>query len=257
MIKAIVGGVLLMALCFSLPAQVVPAGAGKGPEEFDLAESLVLLSLNDHKGTFLVDTEYLDLALAGVMLVELQERGLIEIEQNCVRTGLSDTAGDPILDEILVKIRTRRRIHSIHYWIERSARLAGKKRLAQLDGLVDRGILEKRQVRSFLGSPKFRYRALDPQREQWLKEQVRATVAVGSQEESDRFLASLVYSCSLHRTVFPDGKEIRSMRRPWRAIVRGNRLYSAIDRVIRERKSWDDMVQYSHLTNLYGTSPIP
>ncbi len=259
---------VLFLLLFILPISVMGSAAVNGGEEPGLAESIVLLSLDEGKGLLRASKRAkLDLALAGVFLVELAERGIIDIrilsaqdkkqenegeslpfemqaferhlkpqeKMQVVFIGIKAT-GDPILDEMAEQIQNGLKTYSFSYWLGKTARLAGAKRIALLDEMEARGIVGKASSRAGKRSSRSRYRALDPQMLDLLRQRVRdAITAPTPVPVRDKFLASLVYACNLPRALNAKRHEIKQIRRSWRFLVHGNLIFSAINQWIHDK----------------------
>ena len=81
--------------------------------KLSLAEELLLLALNEEKGTVLTAASMaLPYGLAGALLVELIEAGLVRIEGKELVAALRGSARDEMLDGILGTIRSSKRTRS-------------------------------------------------------------------------------------------------------------------------------------------------
>lgn len=113
-----------------------------------IAEDLLLLLTDDDTGKAVVDTTRLDLALGGAVLVELIDRGHLDLtgEGRKQRVVVADATptGDPVLDEALARVVDRQRTSTPQDWVPRLARNV---RGALWERLVERGILRAEEGR--------------------------------------------------------------------------------------------------------------
>lgn len=113
-----------------------------------IAEDLLLLLTDDDTGKPVVDTTRLDLALGGAVLVELIDRGRLDLtgEGRKQRVVVADATptGDPVLDEALGRVVDRQRTSTPQDWVPRLARNV---RGALWERLAERGILRAEEGR--------------------------------------------------------------------------------------------------------------
>ena len=106
-----------------------------------LHQELLLLVLNDRKGTF--QGSFFLYGMAGAMLSELllQERiAAVEDKTQTISIISSESTGDPILDELLTKISSSNRVKGMRDWVYEAAKLPNlQHRVARQ--LVEKGIL--------------------------------------------------------------------------------------------------------------------
>ncbi|NJD10094.1 MAG: GPP34 family phosphoprotein [Gemmatimonadetes bacterium] len=145
--------------------------------ELHLHEQLLLLALHDDKGT--IQGANFALGAAGAILVELLLGGHIAIDavkkKKFVTPGEAALPGDPILDEVLQRIRTAKRNEQVNTWI---SRIAATKRLPQrtAERLRFRGILGRREGRVLLFFTRELFPTNDPAPERELVQRIREAV---------------------------------------------------------------------------------
>jgi hypothetical protein len=146
-------------------------------DDLCLHEQLLLLALHDDKGT--LQTANFEYAAGGAVLAELLLAGCIVLEQakkkRLVKIADGVSPGDPILDEVLQRIRTSKRAEQPAACVRR---IAGIKRLRHriADRLRLRGILGKREGRVLLIFSRDLYPTVDPEPERELVARIRAAV---------------------------------------------------------------------------------
>jgi hypothetical protein len=146
-------------------------------DDLYLHEQLLLLALHDDKGT--MQGASFEVGAAGAVLAELLLGCHIGVEQvkkkRMVKVRDASLPGDPLLDEVLQRIRTAKRSEQVTTWV---ARIAGTKRMRHriAERLRMRGILGKREGRVLLVFSRDLYPTTDPAPERELVERIRRAV---------------------------------------------------------------------------------
>jgi Golgi phosphoprotein 3 len=207
-------------------------------KKLSLAEELLLLALNDEKGTVLMAGSMgLPYGLAGALLVELVEAGFLRIEGKTLVAARAGSARDEILDEVLGVIRSAKRTRDTKYWVGKIGRSAGKIRRKLADRLVDKRILQKEEHRLLLIFPTKRYPQTDPMPEYGIRERVRQALrGMTPPDERTAALISLVHACELTGMLFDKG-ERREAKRRAKEIGASQPVGSAVARVIEAAKA--------------------
>lgn len=137
-----------------------------------LHQELMLLSLRDKEGTS-IGCSYL-VAIGGACLAELSLQKRIEIgsdKKRLVTVIRTDSTGDAILDELLNKIHSSKRIRSAQEWVLSITQMPKlKHRIAQQ--LCDRKILQQEEVKVLWLFRTNRYPEADSQYERALKQRM-------------------------------------------------------------------------------------
>lgn len=206
-----------------------------------LTEELMLLALDDEKGTIVPHAgTSLDFGLAGAVLIELKRAGLIRIENHKVipADGLSASdqiSGEPLLDTCWQQIRKAHISHTVRYWI---SRLGGKMhplRAELIDGLVRKGILEKKAGRVLWLFKSSRYPMVNSAYENRLRARIRAIVLENHQPDMKEYvLLALIKACSLLPELFPDAKEQQTAIGQMDSLLASNQYAEAIDEAVQE-----------------------
>lgn len=177
--------------------------------ELTLPEQVLLLCLNDTTGR--PEEVWLRFGLTGAVIAELMllgRVGLEDDEQLVVRDATPP--GDPLLDQALGEIAKRPR--KLREWISRgvipNSPLKSHPVLTETlaDGLVQRGILSRKDDRFVWVIPYPTFPAQDPKPEQGLREQVRgAILGDGPVEDRLAVLIALLHGAeALDRVLTPE-----------------------------------------------------
>lgn len=181
----------------------------------NLAEELLLLALQDEKGTVLASAaDSLPYGLAGALLMELALRSRIQFDQKNLAAVDLTTIGDDLLDEALEIIGQSKRNRNPQYWVTSlSTRIKNLQGRLQ-DRLVQKGILKHEEHRVLGIFRTQRYPAEDTAVEQSIKDRLRSTVFAGAPLEPHfAALISLVSACGLIDEIFSREERKRARQR--------------------------------------------
>ena len=206
--------------------------------KLNLAEELLLLALNDEKGTVLMSASTaLPYGLAGALLVELVEASLARIEGKELVAAPRGSARDDLLDEILETIRSSKRTRSLDHWVAKIGRSGGKIREKLLGRLVDKRILRPEEHRLLWVFPTKRYPQIDPRPEYGIRERVRSGIrGTASPDARTAALISLVHASDLTGEIFDKG-ERREARRRAKEITKSQPVGSAVAHAVEAIKA--------------------
>ena len=203
----------------------------------NLAEELLLLALNDEKGTVLMAASMgLPYGLAGALLIELVEAGLLRIEGKELIAAAGGSARDELLDGILGTIRSSKRTRDLKHWVGRLGRSGGKIKKDLLARLVQKGVLREEERRLLWIFPSPRYPEIDPRPEYGVRGRVRSGIlGVVPPEDRTAALISLVHACDLIGVLFDKG-ERRDAKRRAKEITASQPIGSAVARTVEAVK---------------------
>ncbi len=185
--------------------------------KLSLAEELLLLALNEEKGTVLMAASMgLPYGLAGALLVELVEAGLLRFADKDIVPVPCGSARDALLDGILEMIRSSERPRNVKHWVGKIGRSVGKLKIRDkiLARLVDKRILEREEHRLLLIFPTTRYPQADPRPEHAIREHVRSALRGHTAPDArTAALISLVHACDLTGSLFEKGERREAKKR--------------------------------------------
>jgi golgi phosphoprotein 3 len=179
-----------------------------------LYEEILLLAVHDEKGSF--HSSMHSHALAGALVTELVLLDRLRVvERSRRRSFLEATSpkatGDPLLDEVLERVRSAKRRAQVKTWV---GRVAGIRRLRHraAERLVERGLLARDEGRILGIIPRVRYPAADPRPEEALVAAMQdALMDDGPPDPHTAVLLSLTASSGILRHLF--GRKLLRERR--------------------------------------------
>jgi len=184
--------------------------------ELTLSEQLLLLALQDEKGTVISRASMaLDFGLTGALLMELALRDRIAVRDGKLGIMVSDPTGDPLLDEVLNNIVGRDgKPRPLRYWLPRLARKIKRLRHRVADRLVASGILRCEHRRILGIFPSVRYPTVNPLPELETRERLKSAILMDAEPGKDTIvLAGLLKACNLVQEVFDKRTKKQALRR--------------------------------------------
>src|SRR5690625_1843216 len=181
-----------------------------------IAEDLLLLSLNDEKGSIFTSASMaLPYGLAGSLLVELTMMNRITMQKKKIIANDETDVEDEILNEAFLIIKQSKKTRDAKYWVNHLNRKMNKLQERIFERLVNQHVVMKEQ-RHFLWIFKYhQYPLTDVRKKDLLKKQIREAVFSYTENKSDReiILGSLVYACDLIKHVFPKDEQKEAKKR--------------------------------------------
>lgn len=172
-----------------------------------LPESLLLLALNDERGTLRDDSHHalvcLNYALAGAVIGELTLAGYLGIEQDALVVLNPPPTGDALLDDALQQIEREHEPHPLRDWVERLRHSLHDIRHRLGDQLAADGVVQREQHRLFGVVPITHYPVVDP----WVKTTLASSLSLAALKQGEldtraRLLLTLAYLAEVLTDLF-------------------------------------------------------
>lgn len=199
------------------------------------AEELILLSLDDRKGTFLpMSLMSFESALAGSILMELALSNKIDTDLEHLILIDDTPTGDPIYDEILQMIKEYPDDKNALYWVKEIRNSYSNLREILTQRLVEKGFLQEKK-RKILGlfSQK-RYPTINDSEEVTIRQRIRQIVLSDEiPEPKDIVIISLIKSCGLTDQIF-SSKEIKQASERIYQISKMDLIGQSVSKAINE-----------------------
>ena len=199
-----------------------------------LAEDLLLLALDDDKGTVSWQrSTTLQFGLGGALLMDLALRERIDSVDKKIIVGDPSPTGDEVLDAALETIHAADKPHDARRWVTALGGRTGlREQLAHR--LVARGILREEE-HSFLWvfhDPRFPTSDAGPESD--VRGRIRDVALAGAEPDTRTLsLLSLVHACNLLDGLF-SREERTQARRRIKELVEGDQFGEAVGRAIAD-----------------------
>jgi len=205
-------------------------------ETLTLADELALLAYDD-EGSAKLGTPALDYGLAGGLLIELALAERVDIVDD--RLGVTDATplGRPVLDHALAQVAAAEKRRKPKDWV---STLSKDLRGQVLDGLAERGVLERVDDKIMWVFPRTRYPAphgVQPPAETATRQRLVAAVAAeGPVDARTAALCALVRAVKYEKEVFADLPRDRVKDR-LKEISEGDWAASAVKKAVEEMEA--------------------
>ena len=175
------------------------------------AEELLLLALDDEKGT-IIDKTSIKYGLVGALLMDLALANKIDTDLENLMTVDTSPTGDDILDDVLAQIAQSDKTRTTAYWLVRLSEGSSTIKERVLDRLIQKGILRREEQKILWVFARRRYPVMDDKEEKEVKTRIREVVLSDSIPDSrDVVLISLIKGCYLVDEIFSH-EEIDAIR---------------------------------------------
>ncbi|MFC2118045.1 GPP34 family phosphoprotein [Bacteroidota bacterium] len=200
-----------------------------------LHEEIMLLALNDKKGTIHSSLNY-QMITAGAIMAELLLNGRIELEKsgkkNYIRLKSMKATGDPVMDDCLEKVKKAKRRAQVSTWITRFSGVKRMKtRIAQ--ELCKKGILASDEDKVLLIFKRKIYPEVNHLPEKQLIDRLRNAIFTDEDilDPKTVLLVSIASKTNLLKVIF-DRKELKLRKKRIEKIVSGDVIGKATKEAI-------------------------
>lgn len=192
--------------------------------DLNLADKMLLLALDDEKGTFVSGPFALTYGLAGAILLELSLKECIKIVNKKVVVNNANRMDDPLLERYLELLRNSKKERSLKYWVEKFGNKERTIKKEILNKLILKGILVKREQKFLWVFNNDKFPTVNAKPEHMLRKRLYELIEFNKKPTLDELmLISLIDTCDLNKIVY--GKD------------RAKRCKDTIKRVIADAKS--------------------
>ena len=200
----------------------------------NLVDKLVLLALDDEKGTFISDSMVFGYCIAGAVLFELSIKDRIQIVDNKVKITNKEKLNDESLDYCLETISDSKKERKVNYWIEAIGNKESLLRRKALNKLISLEILEEKENKILWVFTNNKYPTKNELPEKAIRERLNDIIINESKAEMDEIMIiSLVNSCGLNKEVY--GKEIaKKKEKEIKSIIKDYQFADTTAKLIRE-----------------------
>jgi hypothetical protein len=179
-----------------------------------LAEELLLLALDDERGSILPDARIaIDYGLTGALLMDLALHGCVALEKEHVTVTDVPASLPPLLREA-AEVLHEKPGKKLRYWIQYLGHRVPHLRQRLIDGLIARGSLEKRESRILWLFHVEHYPEHDGRAEHDIRQRIDAVLLHGNNPDArTHMLVGLTASCRLIDALYPRDQRKRAKKR--------------------------------------------
>lgn len=164
---------------------------------------MLLLALDDEKGTFVSGPFALTYGFAGAILLELSLKERIKIVDKKVVVNNLKRIDDSFLDSYLELIRSSKKERSLKYWVQKFGNKERSIKKEILDKLILKGILAKREQKILWVFNNDKFPTVNSKPENILRKRLYEIIEFNKMPTLDELmLISLIDTCDLNRIVY-------------------------------------------------------
>lgn len=204
---------------------------------FTLAEELLLLALDDDKGTVVSSAASIEYGLAGAILSELTMMERLELKDGKVTVAEGGSTDVSFLDDALDEIKHSEKSKDVKHWISHFADWKGVMKKEIIKTLVDKDILKEEEKKVLWVFNQTVYPTAFNRPEQEIRKRVNEAVFEnGNPDARTAMLLNLIKSCSLVKEVFGKEKNDEASKRIEK-IAEENNYSKAVKKSIEEMEA--------------------
>lgn len=171
--------------------------------DLNLVDKLLLLALDDEKGTFVSGPFALTYGLAGAILLELSLKDCIKIIDKKVVVNKLKRIDDTFLDSNLELLKISKKERSLKFWIQKFGNKERSIKKEILDKLILKGILAKREQKFLWVFNNDKFPTVNSKPENILRKRLYEIIEFSKKPTLDELmLISLIDTCDLNRIVY-------------------------------------------------------
>ena len=171
--------------------------------DLNLVDKLLLLALDDEKGSFVSGPFALTYGFAGAILLELSLKECIKIVNKKVVVTKATRLEDTLLDSYLGLLKNSKKERSLKYWVQKFGNKERSIKKESLDKLILNGILAKREQKFLWVFNNDKFPAVNSRPENVLRKRLYELIEFNKKPTlGELMLISLIDACNLNRTVY-------------------------------------------------------
>jgi hypothetical protein len=200
------------------------------------AEEILLLVLDDKKGTVLLDLPEgsLNYAISGAVLMDLAQKDRIDTDLHQLILVDKTPTGDDILDAVLEKIGLSKEPHPTKYWVETIAKDGNEIKERLFERLIEKGVLKKVEDKFLWVFDVRRYPVIDDKEQREVKRRVLDVLLSDEiPDPRDIVIICLADACMLFDKIL-SRRELKSVSDRIAQIAKMDLIGQAVSNTIRE-----------------------
>lgn len=202
--------------------------------DLNLLDKLVLLALDDEKGTFVSNSMVFGYCIAGAVLFELSIKERIQIVENKVKIVKEEKLNDEVLDYCLEIISDSKKERKVNYWIERIGNKVSSLQKMVINKLISLEILEEKENKILWIFTNKKYPTKNGLPENLIRERLNNIITNELKADMDEIMIiSLVDSCGLNKEVY--GKVVaKEKEKEIKSIIKEYQFADTTGKLIKE-----------------------
>jgi hypothetical protein len=207
-------------------------------QDLYLHESILLLSLDDEKGSFSTDETYLQYAFSAALLLDLVLAERIGLEEQYLRLKTNAVTDNRLLNEVLRRIQEAKKPGTLGSWLHGLVLEDTTFRARAIDQLVSRNILERKKDKFLWVFNVTRYPAVNSQPENALRARLQAIIfGDAPPTPQERMLLAIIQACQMEKALVPAKDKRKMAKEKIAALTEASEMRKLLGEVIAEMEA--------------------
>ncbi|NOQ24936.1 MAG: hypothetical protein GQ564_06185 [Bacteroidales bacterium] len=204
--------------------------------QLHLFERFILITLDQKKGRFLIDSLSLNYGIAGAILLELSKLNKITLQNKRLIVKDLEPTNNIILDTCIKLINSSKKKRGAKFWIFKIGNKSSNFKKIILKELIENKILKINKETYLWGLMKFfRYPIINTNEIEELTTKLKKIVLEDKKPDIDGLLLlSLMNSCKLIRILFIKKKEHKAARKRIEELTRNIEISEDVRQTLKE-----------------------
>lgn len=200
-----------------------------------LHESLLLLGLDDEKGSFTVDSSYFGYGFAAALVMDLILAERIIIEDGRIKKKTNAMMDSKLLNDVLRRIVEAKKSAKVSNWLHKLVQLMGKLQPQAIDNLIRQNILEQKEEKVMWVFKVNRYPTVNLNPENELRARLRQIIFEEAEPNpKERMLLSLLLSSQVYKEFISDKEQRKIAKEKIKSLTENSKMQKILGEAITE-----------------------
>lgn len=200
-----------------------------------LHESLLLLGLDDEKGSFTVDSSYFGYGFAAALVMDLILAERIIIEDGRIKKKTNAMMDSKLLNDVLRRIVEAKKSAKVSNWLHKLVQLIGKLQPQAIDNLIRQNILERKEEKVMWVFKVNRYPTVNLNPENELRTRLRQIIFEEAEPNpKERMLLSLLLSSQVYKEFISDKEQRKIAKEKIKSLTENSKMRKILGEAITE-----------------------
>ncbi|RLD40874.1 MAG: hypothetical protein DRI86_14485 [Bacteroidetes bacterium] len=197
--------------------------------KLNLVQQLILLSLDNKKGSFISHGPLFNVAIAGAAIAELIVQKKIRLSEKVIKVSNTKSTHDKVLDYFLEKIYKSKKEHSLSHWLFQLYNNSQKSIDIYVQELINNKILYQKEAKILWVFNTTNFPTKDSHEEDKLREKLTNIILKNENTISieDKILIGLIDVCELNKEVYEENLS-KETRKRIKKIIKSDSLSKTI-----------------------------
>lgn len=203
-----------------------------------LHESVLLLGLDDEKGSFSLDSTYVYYGFAAALVMDLIIAERVAVEDGRIIVKTNALMDRKVLNDVLRRLRESKKKRKVTYWIHYLVQRISKLKSMAIEQLIKNGILERRKEKVLWVFNVNRYPSSDTGPENLLRARLHEIIFKDADPQpEERMLLTILQVCRLEKELITDKTQRKEAKEKIKALTKGDEMRKFVHDAILEMQT--------------------